>query len=70
MSENLTKNCIHPWKTINIFGDGTVLPCCGTVSGTYGNVLKDDQSNFFINQDYIKLRNSLLTGNLFPECKD
>lgn len=70
MQSTLTKNCLHPWKTINVFGDGTILPCCGNVSGAYGNAIKDDVGNFFRNEDYVKLRQSLLTGQVYPECQD
>lgn len=72
----MTKNCIHPWKTISVLGDGMVAPCCGNVRGDYGNVKTDlidknaDDSDVFMNADYKRLRESLLTGNLFDECKN
>jgi MoaA/NifB/PqqE/SkfB family radical SAM enzyme len=70
----LTKNCIHPWRMANIFGDGTILPCCSPVSGNYGNLKKDylnnaSDSDMFKNPDYKVLRKSLLTGELLDGCK-
>jgi len=73
-SMKLTKNCIHPWRMANIFGDGTILPCYSPVAGNYGNLKKDyltktTESNIFKNLDYKMLRNSLLTGDLLEGCK-
>jgi MoaA/NifB/PqqE/SkfB family radical SAM enzyme len=74
--EKFTKNCIHPWKTVNVFGDGTILPCCGEVEGSYGNIktdlleIKNNNTNpVFRNDSYKLLRRSLLTGELQENCK-
>ncbi len=74
MKKKFTKNCIEPWRVLAFNAGGNLAPCCGTAKGDFGNFYRDflhkDQQNsdLFKNDDYRKLRNGLLTGNLAPSC--
>ena len=74
-----TKNCIYPWTFAWTDASGALQPCCGLVgnlSADFGNIRKDfinlkDRSttNLFNNKEFIKLRKSLLDGNVIDACK-
>lgn len=72
-----TKACLHPWKTTSILGNGAISPCCGNVTGHWGNLNDDlfqkregEETDIFRNADYLKLREGLLSGNIPDSCKD
>jgi len=58
---------------------GRIIPCCGMTANEtmkYGNVRDDflklknrKETNIYQNNSYIKLRKSLLDGDLLEECK-
>lgn len=72
MARKLTKNCIFPWRSIEFDGAGNISPCCGTVTGDFGTVSKDFLTNpqRFNTPDYVRLRQSLLSGELLDACRD
>lgn len=77
MTQTKTKACLHPWKTTSILGNGAISPCCGQVHGYFGNLGTDIPSeaetpgkHIFQGDDYPKLRESLLSGNLYDDCKN
>jgi len=70
----LTKNCMAPWRAVEFLADGKVSPCCGPITGNFGNLLGDlptlgNEDGLFRNADYRKLRRALLTGDLPDACK-
>ncbi len=72
-----TRNCIEPWRTVQFDATGNISPCCsGTMKGNFGNINTDyfdavQKGGFiglFLNEDYRRLRNGLLTGELPAPC--
>jgi len=69
ISKKYTKDCIHPWKTLSVFGDGSVQPCCSWDEGSFGN-LNDENINTFFDKNvhYDELKQNLLSGRLPESC--
>ncbi|MGC9197067.1 MAG: radical SAM protein [Syntrophobacteraceae bacterium] len=69
----MTKNCIAPWRMLQVNVDGGIRPCCGPVEGDFGNIddaLLDMETfrSVFANGPFSELRQQLLTGNLKEAC--
>jgi molybdenum cofactor biosynthesis enzyme MoaA len=79
MAKNIkkTRNCIEPWRSVHFEAGGTITPCCsGTITGDFGNIntdyfealQRDRHPTIFVNADYQRLREGLLTGKLVKSC--
>ena len=69
----MTKNCMAPWRMLQVNVDGGIRPCCGPVAGDFGNIdnaLCDMETfrNVFANGPFMELKKQLLTGNLQEAC--
>lgn len=63
-----TRNCLDPWRFVQVMGDGQVRICCMRPEPV--GLLQDGTLSEILNGDKVKrLRRGLLTGNLDKHCR-
>jgi MoaA/NifB/PqqE/SkfB family radical SAM enzyme len=65
-----TRICLDPWLTVHLYETGVVLPCCGGIRQSFGDLNQTELLEIWNGPSFQSLRDSILSGQLRPECRD
>jgi MoaA/NifB/PqqE/SkfB family radical SAM enzyme len=69
-SRSQTRICFDPWLTVHLYETGVVLPCCGGIRQSFGDLKETNLLEIWNSEPFRQLRDSILSGQLRPECRD
>ncbi|MGK2856052.1 MAG: radical SAM/SPASM domain-containing protein [Thermoanaerobaculia bacterium] len=67
VSPGETRDCLDPWKIAFVHATGEVRPCC-FFEEMLGGLAEDSLTAIYEGEEFRKLRQELLSGNLRPNC--